>query len=95
MKKRNKVLATKAITLIPKVASNLNMPEEEVAEVINHMFEFLKDYLKRPTKAGIRFLFWGVIRPYHPTLMLWLRNAIIRMRKDPSNEDLKDRFRYL
>lgn len=80
--------------LLAETTNMTQYPPEVVSSVIEHAFSFIKEYIAYPTHAGLRIPYWGVIRPNPKSIPKYLQFLISKLREDPTNEDLKERFRY-
>lgn len=75
-----------------KVASLLNCKPEIVQSVSDQLFRYLKNYFISPTKSGIRYPHFGVMRPSKRLILIYLHRLIVKLRDNPT-EELKKEFR--
>lgn len=72
--------------ILEETANLLDYPPEVIGDVVNHAFKFLKEYIKSPESAGIRYPHFGVIRPSLKALNHNIQSEIIpRLRKFPDS----------
>lgn len=82
------MLVSRIDKLLAQTAENTNQPPEIVADVIKHLFEFIKDFLLNPTHAGLRINYLGVIRPKKKILNFHVKRLLDDLRKDKSEENI-------
>lgn len=80
--------------LLAQTANITQYSPEIVSSVIEHSFKFIKEYIRKPTHAGLRVQHLGVIRITTPKLLYYLKKLIFKLRKDRTNEELLTQFKY-
>ena len=87
------MLWKKTLPLINKVAEELSIPPEIVADVMTHHYNDLKKFINNPTHASYLLPGFGIFVPYHPILYHDVKRAITLLRSDRSNPEYLANFR--
>lgn len=86
------MLVSKIDKLLQQTAESTNQSPEIVADVIKHLFLYIRDYLLNPTSAGLRINYLGVIRPKKKILNFYVKRLLDDVRKERSEENI-NKFR--
>jgi hypothetical protein len=80
--------------IVSKTIEVLDYPPEVVADAIAHAFKYMKEYVAKPTAAGLRYQHFGVIRPSIKSLNWHLSHKMLpKLRANRDDEELKQKFR--
>jgi hypothetical protein len=82
----------KITKLVNKTSEITTYSPELVTEVVGFVLKYTKDFLEKPTHAGIRIKYFGVFRPKLKALNYYLKTLISQMRIQQTPQ-LVDEFR--
>lgn len=89
-------MLTKINKLVEQTQYITQYPPEVVSEVIQFMFQYIRNFLLNPDAAGLRLPHIGVISPNNNTIDHYLKSKLIpRLKREREDEYLKSVFKKI
>lgn len=79
------MIVNKITSLVNTTAEITNFSPEITSDVVGHALRFANQYLRNPTKAGLRITYFGVFRPHKRALNAYLLRLLKRLRALPED----------
>lgn len=84
----------KIAKILAQTANVTQYSPEVVSSVIEHSFKFIREFIRKPTHAGLRIQHLGVIRLSSNQVITHLKKLIFKLRKDRTDEESIAQFKY-
>jgi hypothetical protein len=86
------MIVHKITSLVNKTSEITQYSPAVIADVVGYTLKYTKEFLDKPTHAGIRIRYFGVFRPKLKALNFYLKSLILKLRVS-STPELIEEFR--